>query len=89
MALVDHVLGVFDLRLTVVQLQLGAVTDDQHALVAQADIADQLAAVFGLVEVRFVGFGLHARLTQNHVAGQGGNLLLLLEAGGFGRDEHR
>src|SRR3990167_4757736 len=62
MALVQHILGVLDLGFAVVQLQLGAIADHQHALVAQAHVTDQLAAVFRLMQVGFVGFDLHAGL---------------------------
>ena len=89
MALVQDVFGVVDFGFTVVQLQLGAVTHHQHALITQAHIADQLAAVFRLAQVGFIRFDLHARLAQNHVTGEGGDLLFLLITRGFGRNEHR
>ncbi|MCY1292414.1 hypothetical protein D9M70_416390 [compost metagenome] len=84
--LVQHVLGVVDLGFAVVQLQLGVVADHQGALVAQLDVADQFATVLGLVQVGFVGLHLHAALAQDHVAGEGGDLLLLLVARGLGGD---
>ena len=88
-ALVDHVFGVLDLGLAIVQLDLGAVADHQHAVVANAHIAFQLAAVLGLVQGGFVGLDLHARLAQDHVTGQGSGFLFLLVARGLGRNEGR
>ena len=88
-ALVHNVFGVIDLGFAVVQLQLGAVTHHQHALVAQAYIADQLTTVFCLMQVGFVCLDLHACLTQDHITGEGGNLFFLLIARSLGRDEHR
>ncbi len=89
LGLVHDVLGVVDLRLAVVQLQVGVVADDQRAVVAQAHVAGQLAAVLGLVQVGLVGFHLHAALAQDHVAGQGRDLRLLLVARDLRRDVGR
>src|SRR3990167_3717311 len=89
MAFVQHVFGVVDLGFAVVQLQFGAITDYQHALIAQAHVADQFAAVLRLVQAGFVGLDLHAGLAQHHIAGQGGDLLFLLVARGFGGNEQR
>ena len=89
MALVHDVFGVVDFRRTGVQLQLGTVADHQGTLVTQAHVADQLATVFGLVQAGFVSFNLQAGLAQHDITGEGGDLLLLLKARGFGRDEHR
>ncbi|MDT4840834.1 hypothetical protein FQZ97_746680 [compost metagenome] len=89
MAFVQHILGVIDPGLAVVELQLGAIADHQHALIAQAHVADQFAAVLRLVQAGFVGLDLHAGLAQHHIAGQGGDLLFLLIARGLGGNEQR
>ena len=89
MALVHDVFGVVDFRRTGVQLQLSTVADHQSTLVTQAHVADQFAAILRLVQAGFVGFNLQTGLTQHHIAREGGDLLFLLEARGFGRDEHR
>ncbi|MCY1423168.1 hypothetical protein D9M71_388750 [compost metagenome] len=65
------------------------VADHQGAVVAQLDVADQLAAVLRLVQAGLVGLDLHAALAQHHVAGEGGDLLLLLVAGDLGRNVGR
>ncbi|MCY1174208.1 hypothetical protein D9M73_144020 [compost metagenome] len=39
------------------------------------------------MQVGFVGLHLHAALAHDHVTGQGGDLLILLVAGGFGADK--
>jgi uncharacterized membrane protein YqaE (UPF0057 family) len=86
---VHHVFGVVDLGFTGVELNFGVVADDQRAVVANAHVAVQLATALGLVEVRFVGFGLHAALTQDHVTGQGSDLFILLVARSLGTDKRR
>ena len=88
-SLMHHVFGIVDTRFAVIQLQFGAVADHQHALVAQAYVADQLATVFRLVQARFVGLDLHAGLAQDDVTGEGGDLLFLLETRCLGGNVHR
>ncbi|MCY1418650.1 hypothetical protein D9M71_342140 [compost metagenome] len=65
------------------------VADHQGALVAQLDVADQFATVLGLVQVGFVGLHLHAALAQDDITCEGGDLLFLLVARGFGGDVGR
>ncbi len=87
--LVHHVFGVVDLGFASVELDLRLVTDDQRAVVADLDVALELATVLGLVQVGLVGLGLHAALAHDHVTGQGRNLLLLLVLGYLGIDVGR
>ncbi|MNV17067.1 hypothetical protein D3C71_1078480 [compost metagenome] len=86
---VHHVFGVVDLGFTGIELHVGVVAHDQSAVVANAHVATQLTTALGLVKVGFVGFDLHAALAHDHVTGQGGDLLILLIAGGLGADKGR
>ena len=88
-ALVHDEFGVVDLDLAVVQLHVGLVADHQQAVVAEFDVALELAAILQLVQVGFLGLHLHAALAQDHVTGEGGDLLLLLVARGLGGDVGR
>ena len=84
-----HVFGVVDLRRAGIELDLGVVADDQGAVVAQTDIAVQLATVFGLVQAGFLRLQLHAALAHDDVTGQGRDLLFLLVTRSLGADEGR
>ena len=87
--LVQYVFCVVDFGGTGVQLHVSVVADDQGTVVTQANLAIELAPVFGLIQARFVGFDLHAALTHNDVASQRCDLLFLLIARRFSADEGR
>ncbi len=89
LARVHHILGVLDLGFAVVEEDFRAIPHHQRIAVTQTDVADQLAAVFQLVQAGLVGLGLHAALAQHHVTGQGGDFLFLFVARGLGRNVGR
>ncbi|MND74496.1 hypothetical protein D3C80_660910 [compost metagenome] len=65
------------------------VADHQRTVVTDLDVAAEFTAVFGLVQVGFVGLDLHAALAHDHVTGEAGDLLFLLVARYLGTDEGR
>ena len=87
--LVQDVFSVVDLGRAGVELHIGVIADDQCTVVAQADFAIELAAVFSLIQAGFVGLDLHAALTHDNVTGQRCDLFFLLVAGSLGADKGR
>ncbi|KPW92747.1 Uncharacterized protein ALO79_06598 [Pseudomonas syringae pv. castaneae] len=87
--LVQDVLGIVDTGFAGIELQLGLVTDDQRAVVAQTDIAVQLATVFGLMQCCLLSLYLHAALAQHDITCQRRDLRFLFVTRSLGSDEHR
>ncbi len=87
--LVQDVFGVVDTGFAGIELQLGLVADDQCTVVAQTDIAVQLATVFCLMQGGLLGLDLHAALTHDDVTGEGRDLCFLLVTRSLGSHEHR